>query len=269
MSLFAALSHLHPITATIFVGTIVEGVTSVVLVVFWTAIVAIRANATNGLIGLEDAAQQVQSANLYYASWAGFITSILIAVEYARVAFGVDAASTIRGQAKRLDLWSGLLCFTVVVLGSCARTIKIDCRDGNDELKPDGYCPRTKFGVAASVFGVTASLAMIYLKIKAGGAPFLTEAYVSMFLVICETLSVALLTSASGPGSAVGNLYYFSWASFIMSAYILFSCYGEWSGHDESADPTVPSNPNTTEQPNLETYTNGDIEVETFDESKI
>lgn len=257
--------HFIPTAAVLFVGTQIEGAIIVVLVAFWTAIVAIITDASNGLVSPDDGASAIQNANLYYFGWAGFFTAVMLAVEYGRAVYSVDAAGTIRNQAPRSALWSALICASVVVMGSSARVVRNDC--GGDflyEVFPDPYCKRAKYGVAYGTLGALISIGVIVAKVKASGIPLMIESGCAAFLTILNTFGVAYITSPAGPGSAVGNLYYFSWGSFLLSAFTLFNCYGEYSGHN--SDPTVPTDPATSTQPQIK---DGDIEVETFEDNNI
>jgi hypothetical protein len=269
VSLFVVIAHFLPVTAVLFVGTIIEGATCVVLLAFWTAVVSLITEASAGLISPEDPTGEVQNANLYYFSWAGFFTIALVTVDYCRAAFGIDAADTLRNHAPRLALWSGLGCAAVVVMGSSARILKNDC---TYEFEYDDfrnvYCARTRYGVSIGTLGLASSIGIIYMKVK-GISSLSIESALSLFLTILNTCGVAYITAASGPGATIGNMYYFSWVLFLLSVFILFNCYGEYSGHNESAtDPTVPSDSTTPEQPQFSNKTGGgDIEVETFEEN--
>jgi hypothetical protein len=50
---------------------------------------------------------------------------------------------------------------------------------------------------------------------------------------------VAFITSADGPGAPIGNLYYFTWISFLSSVFIVSKCYEDYrtpvSLNEESA----------------------------------
>lgn len=61
-----------------------------------------------------------------------------------------------------------------------------------------------------------------------------------------------IFCSAKGPGSAIGNLYYFSWLSFLCTVMLVASCYADLTGG------TPASNSNNDEDKD----DNGDIQVE-------
>jgi hypothetical protein len=261
-TLLAVAAHVIPVTASLFVGTVVEGVFTIILVIFWSAIVALRSDASLGLVGIEDATQTVQNANLYYFSWAGFITSILLLVNYVKCVYGFDTVSAIRGRSARTDIWTGILGTSIVIFGACVRTLKNDCTAENANGYPDGYCPRTNYGISVGVFGVITSIVVLYFKIKGMGFTLFVEGCAGLFMAVLNTFAVFLLTAAAGPGSAIGNIYYFSWASSLLCWYLVFSCYGEYSGHDSSAETTVPTDPNTLEQPNVDEFDIGTLDEE-------
>ena len=63
------IMQLFPVTSVMFVGTKIEGVLTIVLVIFWAAIVSIVTDAGDGLALPENASNQVQNANLYFFGW--------------------------------------------------------------------------------------------------------------------------------------------------------------------------------------------------------
>lgn len=267
-TLLAVVAHFIPVTAVLFVGTKIEGILCLVLLVLWTAIVSIITEAALGLNAPEDPTNSVQNANLYYFSWAGFFTSVAIVIDYFRAAHGINARDALRNRAPRLELWSGMIGTATVVMGSSSRTVGNDCNyDDYGEFSVQ-YCARARFGVAIGVLSLLTSIAIVYLKFKGLGSLSIESAS-ALFLTIFNTAGVAYITAAAGPGSAVGNLYYFSWGSCLLSAFISFHCFGEWSGHNPSveADPTASSDEVTSEQPIDKPSRGGDIVVESLDES--
>lgn len=248
-----------------FVGTIVEGVVCVVLLAFWTAIVSLISEAGLGLNAPDDPTSTVENANLYYFSWAGFITCVAITVDYIRDVYGIDASDTLRNGAPRLELWAGMIGIATVVMGSSTRVLRNDCNYYDDGFSLQ-YCTRTRFGIAVGTLSLLTSIVIVYMKVK-GLCALKIEAACGLFLIILNTFGVGYITAADSPGSTVGNLYYFSWGAFLLSAFISFHCYGEWSGHDQSAvDPTAPSDRSTPEQPHIN---GGDIEISTLEEENI
>ena len=57
--------------------------------------------------------------------------------------------------------------------------------------------------------------------------PFLVEAFSSFMLVPYYVFGVAIITYHNGPGAALGNLYYFTWLSFLLSFMLAAHCIEE------------------------------------------
>jgi hypothetical protein len=232
-----------------------EGILVFVLVAFWAATVSIVTNVSNGLGISGTATNQVLNGNLYYASWAGFITSVILMVSYFREVFGVDVVGEVRNRGARLSLWAGFMAATLIVMGSSARIHNQDCTPNQDfSVK---YCKRTKFAISIGTIGVFFSLAVVGMKMFTTSAPFIVEFVSAVLMAILNAFGVAYITSANGPGSAIGNLYYSSWITFLCAAMLAADCFNQFTGGN--AGPASDRNKNGENG-------NGDIQVETFDE---
>lgn len=212
--------QLHPIGASLIVGTKVEGFVIIMLTAFWAATVTIVSDARNSLAVDEGGA--VTNGNLYYFSWAGFVTSIMLIVSYLRGAYGVDVAGEIRNRAARLTQWSALLAAQLIVMGATANIFDQRCAPQSES---DVFCRRTSFGIAIGVIGTVFALVIVGMKISTTSISFMVESTFAIILTILNAFGVAYLTSAKGPGSALGNLYYFSWISLVFSAILVASCF--------------------------------------------
>jgi len=136
-------------------------------------------------------------------------------VSFLRDAFGLDLASEVRDRAARLQWWGALLASSIVVMGSASQTLSADCT-GSKLDQSVTYCRITKFAVAAGAIGFLLSLLVIGAKVirytaAESSTPFLVEVVSSIFLIILNAFNVGFATSASGPGSGIGNIYFFSW----------------------------------------------------------
>jgi hypothetical protein len=267
LNAIVVLAHFHPVGTAIFVGTKVEGVVIFVLVVCWSAIVAGDIDAADFIGAAEDTGAAIQSANLYYFSWAGFITSIILCVSFLRDSFGLDVVGALRHNTERLQWWAALLAATVVVLGSAAHANRTDCGNDSEAGETASYCRKTRFAISAATIGMVLCLLIIYTKIfkytsSEPSAGFLLEAGSSFFLVVMNLFVVFFTTSVGGPGRTVGNLYYFSWAVFLLSAFLASQCYNEFahpsSSSHESGGNGTSTNGNRGEM---------ELQVETFDDN--
>ena len=259
-------AHFNPIGTAIFVGTKVEGTIVIVSVVLWSAIVAVNTDAGLALGPGEDGSATVQDANLYYFSWAGFVTSVVLLVSFLRDAFGVDVVGTVRGGAARIQWWAALLACSVVVLGSAAEVLKGDC-NGDSQSGFDGaYCRRTKWAISASTICMLLCVLVILTKVfkytaSESSTSFMVELASSFLLAITNILVVFFTTSADGPGRQVGNLYYFSWAMALISVFLASQCYSEYAN--------VPTRTSQDQEQSTPPDHRHDLElqVETFDDN--
>jgi hypothetical protein len=190
LTLFVVIGHMIPLTANMFVGTLVEGALTLILICF--------TNASNGLsVTNEDATNQVSNGNLYYFSWAGFVTSIVIMVDYLRSSMGVDVVGEMRNRSARLTLWAGLLAASLVVMGSSSRVWGGSCTINDFNTT---YCNRTKFGIALGTTTVLLAVVVVALKLCLSASSFLIEFVVAFLLSIMNAFGVAYITSSFGPG---------------------------------------------------------------------
>lgn len=197
---------------------------------------------------------------MYYFSWAGFVTAIIILVSFLRDVIGFDISSEVRNRAARLQWWAALLAVSIVVMGSSSQVIKRDCANYETGDFSDGYCRKTRLAIASGALGTIFSLLTIATKViqytsTESGTPFLVEISASIFLTILSAFNVAFTTSADAPGSGIGNLYYFSWAMFLVSTAIASDCYGAYMNPPASSGDDDKQNGA------------GEVEVETFDDA--
>lgn len=245
-------AQLHPVGNLFVAGTRLEGIIALVLTVFWAVTVAVISDPGNGLA--VDSAGGVANGNLYYFSWAGFVTAVMLIVSYLRSAFGVDMGSEMQQRGARLTAWSALLAAALVVMGSSSRIFDQDCNPNRNFS--DAYCTRTKYGIALGAITTAFSLAIVGMKLATSSAPFMAESVFSIILTIMNALGVALLTSTKGPAAPLGNLYYFSWISVLCAGMVLASCVEDWKSGKASGEGGEDSE-----------NTNGEIQVESLDET--
>ena len=249
-----------PFCSTVVVATRAEGAIIFLLACFWTATVVIVTNPNNGLgASTAELNNQVSNGNLYYFSWAGFVTSIILLVNYWKQAFGVDVVGQVQNRAMRLSLWASYFCGSLVVMGASVQVFNDNnCADENP-LLGETFCRRTKFAISVGAVGVVFSLFVVGMKMLTTTAPFIVEAVLAVILTFLNAFGVAYITSPSGPGSPIGNLYYFSWIAFICAAIILADCFNQYSGSRVAAT----TNDNSM---NGSSKSSGDIEVENLED---
>lgn len=155
----------------------------------------------------------------------------MLVVSYLQSVFGVDVYGEFKNRAARLTLWAGFLACQMVVMGTSADILDKNCNVYDQVYSPDSsYCKRTRFGIIVGAVGTGIALLVVGLKMVTAISPLLVEAVLSLLLCILNAVGVAYLTSPAGPGSTIGNLYYFSWFSWLCSFLLLASVYEDYQG---------------------------------------
>ena len=163
-------------------------------------------------------------------------------VSYLRSVFGVDVYGEVKNRAARLTLWAGFLACQMVVMGSSANILDKNCNIYDENYNPDSpYCFRTKFGIVVGAIGTAIALLVVGMKMVTAIASLVVEAVLSFSLCVLNGFGVAYLTSPAGPGSAIGNLYYFSWLSWLCSFLLIASLYEDYQSihTEESTDDST------------------------------
>ena len=165
----------------------------------------------------------------------------------------------VKNRAARLTLWGGFLACQLVVMGASANIFDQDCSNVDTS---SSYCKRTKFGISLGAIGTFFALGVVAMKMLTTIAPFVVEGVLALFLCIMNAFGVAFLTSAKGPGSPIGNLYYFSWLSWLCSFMLLASVYEDYTGGGTAA---------VDEENKAETEMNGagDVPVESIEDGNL
>lgn len=244
--------QLVPSTARYMDGTYIEGGICVGLIFFWVFTVAIITDAKYGIAVNDEGA--VSNGNLYYFSWAGFVCSVTLAISYLQSAFQVDVTGEIRTRASRLTNWSALLTFSLVVMGCSVNIYSGNCT--GDDTYSATYCRRTKFGIALGTLTTILSLLVVASKVALRPLPFMAEAITGLISTVMYIFGVCFITTQNGPGAPLGNLYYFTWLSFLISGLITASCYEDYQGVGKAPENTQEDKVNDDE----------DIEVENLDD---
>jgi hypothetical protein len=177
-----------------------------------------------------------------------------LVISYLRGVFGVDLAGEVKNRAARLTLWGGFLACQLVVMGASANIFDKDCANLDTS---SAFCKRTKYGIALGAIGTTFALVVVAMKMLTSIAPFVVEGALALILCIMNGFGVAFLTSAQGPGSPIGNLYYFSWLSWFSSFMLLASVYDDYTNGGPAG---------ATEENKEQQNGHGDVPVESIED---
>lgn len=218
-------SYNHHAYRDTVVGTKIEGIAIFILLLFSTTLVSLVSGPQRGLA--VDADGAVFVGNMYYFSWLAFFAVILTLSSFVESVYGINVLQSMRNKSTSFTYWSALLVTSLIVMGTSADIYNRNC-DVPDDDKPQPFCSRTILAVVVGLIGVLFALAMVVMKIAYGQVPFLTEVSLTLSLFVQYLAEIAYVTDIDGPGSPLGNLYYFSWASFLLTFMVGKACYEDY-----------------------------------------
>ena len=232
LSLAVVFLHTQPVLSSIIVGTKIEGGIILILLAFWSALVAVVSDTRHGLA--TDATGGISNGNLYYFTWAGLAVGVSLILNYIRSVWGIDVTTELRNRSKRLQYWVYLGIFGLIQMGSCARIFDNHCGwstygRGEEELGSIKFCRRCKLGIVLGVFNTIVMRAPNGMSNRKVPWLFTTEVVLSSILVLCQAIGTAFLTSQEGPGAPISNIFYSAWGCLALGIVIIASWVDDWS----------------------------------------
>jgi len=225
LSLGAICFQLSGTFSSLFIGTRLEGGMLGFLILGWIGGVAVMSDSNNDLAVNEEG--RVQNGNLYYFSWAAFVWSVTLFANYLRSVYSIDVVGETQNRAKRLTMWSSMLVISIIIMSNCAQIYHSSCA-GDDAIHDGGsfFCATAMMGTSFGTLCTVLCLQICLVKIHdQSHVPAVSEALMVGIVLTLYTIGVALLTSDKGPAAPLGNLYYASWAAFLVSLMLAKSCF--------------------------------------------
>jgi hypothetical protein len=183
---------------------------------------------------------QVVDANLYFASWGTFACVLWICGSLAKLLYGFDIASRAAPIVKsRQGKWYALVAGSIIVMGASIRIfLAFEC--SLDAMQKAPTCRQTKFAISAGVIGTLAS-AMFTIFQNSYTIMREHEWAGSIVMLITWTFGLVYITFGEGPGHSIGNLYFATWGSFVLSVLIFAECCQEFLAIRQQAANPSPS----------------------------
>jgi hypothetical protein len=157
---------------------------------------------------------EVDNANLYFSSWACFCCCLWIVGSQAQETFGFDITQVAPRKAKAY----GLVASSLVVMGSSIRIFN-SFKCYRTEMSGVDVCRQTKFAISAGVIGFCIAVTWT-VAAHMGLTQLNYELYGSSVLLVLWVFGLAFITFGRGPGHAIGNLYFATWISLIISIFL-------------------------------------------------
>lgn len=155
----------------------------------------------------------IRDGNLYFFSWIALFCALLVFLSYLAENHG--SFPSVRSFCS----WPFLCLTSFVVMASALDLMNenkyCDFDDENDSGKVDTseFCKRTKFAVT---LGAICGLFALVWTFVASRLPQIVDQIIMIFVALPWAVAVVLLTFGGNkaPGHEVGNLFFFTWASF-------------------------------------------------------
>jgi hypothetical protein len=163
---------------------------------------------------------QVSNANVYFFSWGCFAACVFMVASLAQELRGIDVTKTNPKTMK----WFVLMACGLIAMGNGTRIFKAgQC----GSTLPGTFCRRTKFAISVGVLGFFIPFVMLAVA-RFSAFTVLIETVVSLVLLILWCFGVGYITFGLSPGHAIGNLYFASWISFVVSVLLFSDCLREF-----------------------------------------
>jgi hypothetical protein len=198
------VSFLHALTMDNF--ETVEGAMTVLILVAWFCCIPVIM-APNHHLAVRGTS--IVDANLYFSSWAAFSTSF-----YLFASVGYEKITSVFSSLDKW--WIGLFVSSAVAMTAAMRTFnsKEDCSENNQERE---QCNELRLGISLSIASMVISGSIVIFAYFQKLSWRWARLAGSVIALIIWSILVAYLTFKNGPGSQVGNLFFGTWISFIVS----------------------------------------------------
>ncbi|KAL3811504.1 hypothetical protein ACHAXA_000408 [Cyclostephanos tholiformis] len=244
-SFLASVLHLGTTgLSAFFVGTVVEGLTSLVLVALWGAALPIIMNPANGLAQMyvgknrgdvADYQSTISNANLYFTTWGAGVCAVMILASYIRERLGGVGGA---GMGYTTN-WYLLMLASVIVIIECMRFKNQVCSivNGTEGVT----CGRNMYGLVTGCIGLSVSF-LVSLFSSLGKDSALITTIFGFIMAILYTLCAGLMTFENGPATYVGNQYLSAWAGFFLSFAVFGSVLKEFLGAGDTPAAAAGTN---------------------------
>jgi len=185
--------------------------------VLWVLAIAVLFHKTD-LATSDTAPNTVTNANLYYFSWLGLIFSCLV--------FGKmldDKHPWFENLTSRFNMWGLLVLTSIVSMASGTNWWRdSSCKSATTKTTT---CQNLElafaFGAIVAGLSLITMMAAFCMK-ERKNIMIMWEAFVAVVGVVLWASATRRLTQPNAPASAIGNLYYFTWLSLLVSIMLLW-----------------------------------------------
>lgn len=201
-----------------FVGGNIGGISSLLVFSLWVCNLILTLHSPSSWAVNEIG--EIQLANLYYFTWLCIFNAGLLSSSYVKSYMKKRFNLSIKSKDVATILWLAIIKVCFVMFGSCVDiylSVKDECKSTDDSVV---FCRRTLIGAWFSFTGmVVGSFSTLYRYFVTKPSMFQlrVEVILAGILSTLFAISLGLITGIGGPGQVVGDLYYASWLSFLVS----------------------------------------------------
>lgn len=190
------------------VGNIVENGLAALTMGLWVVAIAFIQNPQNAIATtISQNNEMILYANLYFFSWGTFLAAVFTV--------GVTFRDNFQFGPK-FNQWMMLFTASVVLMATSVNIRSEVCAGEGDSTA----CSRTKYAIGVGAIGVLFSFIAVFASIMDRISGLLELALTSLSTVL-YAFGVIFLTSASGPASTMGNMYFSVWSGCFVSLMLL------------------------------------------------
>lgn len=193
---------------SVVVGNVFENTGAAIVVALWVVAIAFIQSPNNGFAtDINNIGQEVIIyANLYFFSWLNFIAAVYL--------FGNVIKDNLAYNPK-FSQWVLLFASSVVLTATSIALHSDICAAAAETT-----CERVKYAIGVGIVGIVLSLVSI-LATMFGYMGRMLEIGSSVLSAVLYFFGVVFLTSADGPASTMGNMYFSVWGGCFVSFALL------------------------------------------------
>lgn len=214
------------------IGNVVENAISGIVLSLWVIAIAFIQSPQNQLAtGINDQGQEVIIyANLYFFSWLNFLAAVYL--------FGNVIQNNFAFNPK-FSQWVLLFAASVVLTATAVAVHDDICSVADIQI-----CSRLKYALAVGSMGIFFS-AISIIATMFGFTGLYLEIVTSALCCIFFFFGVVFLTTARGPGSTLGNIYFSVWGGCFISFVLLIGVAfpNHFGGNQEESSTSQQTQP--------------------------
>jgi hypothetical protein len=145
--------------------------------------------------------------------------------------YGIFIGSLAKSNIQtRQGKWYGLVAASVVVMAGSTRVYQaFECDLEVMKLAPT--CSDSRYAIAASVIGTVTALILTLTSCLTSNIARQMEGVGAALMVLIWSVGLGFITFGEGPGRSIGNLFFATWAAFVISCLIVAEMYQDWLGN--------------------------------------